>query len=52
LDDDTAIDVNFSGSFTLEKIMLRYAPSYHHLMPLKFGVVNENTKISGSLLRP
>ncbi|KAL9313337.1 hypothetical protein ACSQ67_018789 [Phaseolus vulgaris] len=52
LDDDTAIDANFSGSFILEKIMLRYVPSYHHLMPLKFGVLNGNTKLSGSLLRP
>ncbi|WVZ19349.1 hypothetical protein V8G54_006671 [Vigna mungo] len=52
LDDDTAIDANFSGSLNFEKIMLRYVPSYHHFMPLKFGVLNENTKLSGSLLRP
>ncbi|TKY74672.1 hypothetical protein E2542_SST03435 [Spatholobus suberectus] len=51
-DDETAIDANFSGSLAFEKFMLRYIPSYHHLMPLKFGVLNENTKLSGSLLRP
>ncbi|KAL5144978.1 hypothetical protein HKD37_06G015148 [Glycine soja] len=50
--DETAIDANFSGSLAFEKIMLRYIPSYHHLMPLKFGVLSENTKLSGSLLRP
>ncbi|KAK7410301.1 hypothetical protein VNO78_00981 [Psophocarpus tetragonolobus] len=51
-DDETAIDANFSGSLALEKIMLRYIPSYQQLMPLKFGVLNENTKLSGSLSRP
>ncbi|CAJ1973770.1 unnamed protein product [Sphenostylis stenocarpa] len=52
VDDETAIDANFSGSLNLEKIMLRYIPTYHHLMPLKLGVLNENTKLSGSLIRP
>ncbi|RDX99770.1 hypothetical protein CR513_17133, partial [Mucuna pruriens] len=51
-DDATAIDANFSGSLAFEKIMLRYIPNFHHLMPFKFGVLNENTKLSGSLLRP
>ncbi|KAK7311846.1 hypothetical protein RJT34_10254 [Clitoria ternatea] len=51
-DDETAIDANFSGSLASENIMLRYIPSYHHLMPLKFGVLNVDTKLSGSLLRP
>ncbi|KAH1110235.1 hypothetical protein AAZX31_04G070600 [Glycine max] len=52
VNDETAIDANFSGSLAFEKIMLRYIPSYHHLVPLKFGVLSENTKLSGSLLRP
>ncbi|XP_027356890.1 uncharacterized protein LOC113866209 [Abrus precatorius] len=51
-DDETAIDANFSGSLAFEKILLRYIPSYHHLMPLKFGDLNGDTKLSGSLLRP
>ncbi|KAK7283049.1 hypothetical protein RIF29_12289 [Crotalaria pallida] len=51
-EDETAIDVNLSGSLAFEKILLRYLPSYHHLMPLKFGVLNGETKLSGSLLRP
>ncbi|XP_019414960.1 PREDICTED: uncharacterized protein LOC109326680 isoform X1 [Lupinus angustifolius] len=51
-EDETAIDVNFSGSLDFEKIMFRYLPSYHHLMPLKFGFLNGETKLSGSLLRP
>ncbi|XP_020207319.1 uncharacterized protein LOC109792326 isoform X2 [Cajanus cajan] len=51
-DDETAIDASFSGSLAFEKIMCHYIPSYHRLMPLKFGVLNKNTKLSGSLFRP
>lgn len=51
-DDETAIDVNFSGSLAIDKIMLRYIPSYYHLMSLKLGDLNGETKVSGSLLRP
>lgn len=51
-EDESAIDVNLSGSLAFEKIMLRYIPNYHHQMPLKFGVLNGETKLSGSLLRP
>ncbi|RYQ90042.1 hypothetical protein Ahy_B09g096350 isoform B [Arachis hypogaea] len=51
-EDETAIDVNLSGSLAFEKILLRYLPNYHHQMPLKFGVLNGETKLSGALLRP
>ncbi|KAL1341426.1 hypothetical protein AAHE18_09G085600 [Arachis hypogaea] len=51
-EDETAIDVNLSGSLAVEKILLRYLPNYHHQMPLKFGVLNGETKLSGALLRP
>ncbi|KAF7817205.1 uncharacterized protein G2W53_031174 [Senna tora] len=51
-EDETAIDVNFSGSLAIDKIMLRYIPSYYQLMSLKLGDLNGETKVSGSLLRP
>ncbi|XP_027940510.1 uncharacterized protein LOC114194467 isoform X2 [Vigna unguiculata] len=51
-EDETAIDVNFSGSLAFDNIVLRYIPSYYHQMPLKLGVLNGETKLSGSLLRP
>ncbi|KAJ7958710.1 Embryo defective protein [Quillaja saponaria] len=51
-EDDTAVDVNFSGSLAFNKIMLRYIPSYLHLMPLNLGDLNGETKLSGSLLKP
>lgn len=50
--DDTAMDVNFSGNLSFDKIMQRYIPGYLHLMPLKLGDLNGETKLSGSLLRP
>lgn len=50
--DEAAIDVNFSGSLAFDKIMPRYMPSYHRLMPLKLDIINGETKLSGSLLRP
>lgn len=50
--DETAIDVNLSGSLAFDSIVLRYIPSYYHQMPLKLGVLNGETKLSGSLLRP
>ncbi|KAL4603693.1 hypothetical protein ACB092_10G142500 [Castanea dentata] len=50
--DDAAIDVNFSGNLSFDKIMQRYIPGYLHLMPLKLGDLNGETKMSGSLLRP
>uniref|UniRef100_A0A5B7AB30 Translocation and assembly module TamB C-terminal domain-containing protein n=1 Tax=Davidia involucrata TaxID=16924 RepID=A0A5B7AB30_DAVIN len=50
--DDTAMDVNFSGNLCFDKIMHRYLPGYLHLMALKLGDLNGETKLSGSLLRP
>ncbi|KAL6501939.1 hypothetical protein OROGR_027072 [Orobanche gracilis] len=50
--DDTAMDVNFSGSLCFDKLMHRYIPGYLQAMPLKLGDLNGETKVSGSLLRP
>ncbi|XP_048227957.1 protein TIC236, chloroplastic isoform X2 [Ricinus communis] len=50
--DDTAMDVNFSGNFSFDKIMHRYIPGYLQLMPLKLGELAGETKLSGSILRP
>ncbi|KAK9102138.1 hypothetical protein Sjap_019392 [Stephania japonica] len=49
---DTALDVNFSGTLAFNKIMYRYLPSEIQLLPMKMGEVNGETKVSGSLLRP
>ncbi|GMJ15288.1 translocon at the inner-envelope membranes of chloroplasts236, EMBRYO DEFECTIVE 2410 [Hibiscus trionum] len=51
-EDDTAMDVNFSGNLSIDKIMQRYVPGYVHLMPLKLGDLSGETKLSGSLLKP
>ncbi|MBA0657615.1 hypothetical protein Goklo_009894 [Gossypium klotzschianum] len=51
-EDDTAVDVNFSGNLSVDKIMLRYIPGHVHLMPLKLGDLSGETKLSGSLLKP
>ncbi|WOG87829.1 hypothetical protein DCAR_0207061 [Daucus carota subsp. sativus] len=51
-EDDTAMDVNFSGNLSFDKIMHRYLPASLQLMPLKLGDLNGDTKLSGSLLRP
>ncbi|XVF88214.1 hypothetical protein PTKIN_Ptkin19aG0031900 [Pterospermum kingtungense] len=51
-EDDTAMDVNFSGNLSFDKIMERYIPGYLHLMPLKLGDLSGETKLSGSLLKP
>ncbi|XP_060208186.1 protein TIC236, chloroplastic isoform X2 [Lycium barbarum] len=50
--DDAAMDVNFSGNLSFDKIVDRYLPGFLQLMPLKLGHLNGDTKISGSLLRP
>jgi hypothetical protein len=50
--DDAAIDVNFSGNFSSDKIIHRYIPEYLQSMPLKLGDLTGETKLSGSLLRP
>ncbi|KAK9061014.1 hypothetical protein SSX86_018194 [Deinandra increscens subsp. villosa] len=51
-EDDTAMDVNFSGSLWFDKIMDQYVPGYNHLVPFKLGDLNGETKLSGSLLKP
>ncbi|KAE8713961.1 hypothetical protein F3Y22_tig00110202pilonHSYRG00064 [Hibiscus syriacus] len=51
-EDNTAMDVNFSGNLSIDKIMQRYIPGYVHLMPLKLGDLSGETKLSGSLLKP
>ncbi|XP_054788794.1 protein TIC236, chloroplastic-like isoform X2 [Prosopis cineraria] len=51
-EDETALDVNFSGNLGIDKIILRYIPSYYHLMSFKLGDLNGETKVSGSLLKP
>ncbi|XP_022936094.1 uncharacterized protein LOC111442799 [Cucurbita moschata] len=50
--DDTAMDLNISGNISFDKIMHRYMPGYLDLMPLKLGLLNGETKVSGSLTRP
>lgn len=50
--DDRAMDVNFSGNLCFDKIVDRYFPGYLRVMPLKFGHLNGETKLSGPLLRP
>ncbi|OUZ99695.1 Protein of unknown function DUF490 [Macleaya cordata] len=50
--DDTAMDVNFSGNLSFDKVMHRYLPGEIQLMPLKIGELKGETKLSGSLLRP
>ncbi|KAK9073158.1 hypothetical protein SSX86_007482 [Deinandra increscens subsp. villosa] len=51
-EDETAMDVNFSGSLCFDKIMDQYVPGYNHLVPFKLGDLNGETKLSGSLLKP
>ncbi|KAK1269355.1 hypothetical protein QJS04_geneDACA005097 [Acorus gramineus] len=50
--DDTAIDVNLSGNLLFDKVVFRYLSKDIQMMPLKIGVLNGETKLSGSLLRP
>ncbi|XP_057959388.1 protein TIC236, chloroplastic isoform X2 [Malania oleifera] len=50
--DDMAMDVNFSGNLSFGKVLHRYFPGYHHLIPLTLGDLNGETKLSGSLSRP
>ena len=50
--DDTAMDINFSGNLSIDKILQRYMPAYLHLMPLKLGDLSGETKLSGALLKP
>lgn len=50
--DDTALDVNFSGNVSFDKVLHRYMPEYLNLGPLKLGDLTGETKISGALLNP
>ncbi|KAI3996165.1 hypothetical protein MKX01_022659 [Papaver californicum] len=50
--DDTAMDVNFSGNLSFDKVMHRYLPGEIQLMPVKIGELKGETKLSGALLRP
>lgn len=51
-EDDTAMDINFSGNLSFDKIMDRYLSDYLHLEPIKLGDTSGETKMSGSLLKP
>ncbi|GAB2284872.1 hypothetical protein Dimus_019324 [Dionaea muscipula] len=51
-ENESALDVNFSGNLCFDKILHRYLPSYLHLLPLKLGELKGDTKVSGSLLTP
>ncbi|CAH8263567.1 unnamed protein product [Arabidopsis lyrata] len=50
--DDTALDVNFSGNVTFDKVLHRYMPEYLNLGSLKLGDLTGETKLSGALLKP
>ncbi|CAH9099680.1 unnamed protein product [Cuscuta europaea] len=50
--DDTAIDVNFSGSLSFDNIMNRYVPGFLQVTRLRLGLLNGETKLSGSLFKP
>ncbi|XP_022755273.1 uncharacterized protein LOC111303345 isoform X9 [Durio zibethinus] len=51
-EDDAAMDVNFSGNLSFDKIMQRYTPGYLHVIPLKLGDLSGEAKLSGSFLKP
>ncbi|KAL6848037.1 hypothetical protein ACP4OV_022165 [Aristida adscensionis] len=50
--DDSAMDINLSGSILLDKVLHRYIPGGVQLIPLKIGELNGETRLSGSLTRP
>ncbi|XP_048494076.1 protein TIC236, chloroplastic isoform X2 [Beta vulgaris subsp. vulgaris] len=50
--DETALDVNLSGSLSFNKILHRYIPGFLDLLPMKLGELKGETKVSGSLLKP
>ncbi|CAH2060516.1 unnamed protein product [Thlaspi arvense] len=50
--DDTALDVNFSGNISFDKVLHRYMPDYLNPGPLKLGVLTGETKLSGALMKP
>lgn len=50
--DDTALDVNFSGNISFDKVLHRFIPEYLNPGPLKLGDLTGETKLSGALLKP
>lgn len=50
--DDTALDVNFSGNISFDKVLDRYMPEYFNIGMLKLGDLTGETKLSGALLKP
>ncbi|VAH58089.1 unnamed protein product [Triticum turgidum subsp. durum] len=50
--DDSAMDINLSGSILLDKVLHRYIPGGIQLIPLKIGELNGETRLSGPLIRP
>ncbi|CAF2280838.1 unnamed protein product [Brassica napus] len=50
--DDTALDVNFSGNISFDKVLHRYMPEYLNPGMLKLGDLTGETKLSGALLKP
>lgn len=51
-ENESALDVNFSGNLCFDKILHRYLPSYLDNLPIKLGELKGETKVSGSLLTP
>ncbi|KAG8053184.1 hypothetical protein GUJ93_ZPchr0001g29271 [Zizania palustris] len=50
--DDSAMDINLSGSILLDKVLHRYIPRGIQPIPLKIGELNGETRLSGPLIRP
>ncbi|XP_039810202.1 protein SUBSTANDARD STARCH GRAIN 4, chloroplastic-like isoform X2 [Panicum virgatum] len=50
--DDSAMDINLSGTILLDKVLHRYIPGGIQLIPLKIGELNGETRLSGSLVKP
>ncbi|CAN6442192.1 unnamed protein product [Victoria cruziana] len=50
--DDSALDVNWSGSMSFDEVICRYLPADVQPLPVKIGHINGETKLSGSLLKP
>ncbi|CAL4951973.1 unnamed protein product [Urochloa decumbens] len=50
--DDSAMDINLSGTILLDKVLHRYVPGGIQLIPVKIGELNGETRLSGSLIRP
>lgn len=50
--DNSAMEVNLSGSFYFDKLLQRYLPSKVEMVNFKIGELNGEAKLSGSLLKP